>query len=188
MPNPLYAQDDDDQPPFVGWNARFSATQRTYVYRILQPQLKESLYGVPFEWDRSWRIKESLHVEKMNEAATHLVGTHDFSSFRGAQCQRASPIVTVKDIGVTCRPFHPLVPSTSVEIPLGLVSILVTGESFVYRQVRNMVGCLVHVGLGKMDPHEVPTLLAARDRSKAPTMAPAHGLFLVDVQHGNFCF
>jgi tRNA pseudouridine38-40 synthase len=67
-----------------------------------------------------------------------------------------------------------------------LVTILFSGNSFLYRQVRNMVSCLVKVGRGRLKPAEVQSILAARNRSRVPGMAPAHGLYLVDVQHGDF--
>ena len=69
-----------------------------------------------------------------------------------------------------------------------LTTVVVRGNAFVYRQVRNMVGCLVAVGLGQMDAQAVPALLACRDRRQAPSMAPAHGLFLARVRHWDFSF
>jgi tRNA pseudouridine38-40 synthase len=67
-----------------------------------------------------------------------------------------------------------------------LVTIQIVGDAFLYRQVRNMVGCLVQVGQGKLQATQVQDLLESKNRSEAPTMAPAHGLFLVDVRHGEF--
>ena len=69
-----------------------------------------------------------------------------------------------------------------------LVTICIVGDSFLYRQVRNMVGCLVEVGKERLGANEIAELIEARQRSQAPSMAPAHGLFLVDVQHGDFQF
>jgi tRNA pseudouridine(38-40) synthase len=193
-----YAEKDPTQAPFVDWNARFSATKRTYIYRILSfTGLDEG--GVPFEWDRSWRVRAELplNVAAMQQAAVYLQGTHDFSSFRGKNCQRHTPTVTMKSIQIHNLPYgSPLGwgggsgllglgngdPTKSPE----LITIQIVGDSFMYRQVRNMVGCLVEVGRGKLQPTEVQDLLHAKSRSAAPGMAPAHGLFLVDVQHGDF--
>ena len=67
-----------------------------------------------------------------------------------------------------------------------IITIAVKGAAFLYRQVRNIVGCLASVGEGKIRPTEVKTILEAKDRRKAPMMAPAHGLYLTDVEHGDF--
>jgi tRNA pseudouridine(38-40) synthase len=206
MVNEYAATQDSTQPPLVDWNARFSATQRTYIYRILsyhdEVVAEEEDHGTPFEWDRSWRIRggvdaAGIDVEAMQAGAKNLEGTHDFSTFRGKNCQRQSPIVTIRSIQVHCEPYG--IPSSIGGGLLGLgvgrvlqgpqlVTISIVGNSFLYRQVRNMVGCLVEVGRGKLQPKDIPEILGSKQRSLAPRMAPAHGLFLVDVQHGDFYF
>ena len=211
MTNQFY-QDYPEQPPVIDWNARFSATQRTYIYRILfLPGDQE--WGIPFECDRAWSVRLNCHhnqkqqqvdVAAMQQAASILQGTHDVSSFRAAHCQRSSPIVTMNEVSVSAQPYGDFStlyagfgdnmldgnrPSSSLlpsQASAMLVTIKVVGESFVYRQVRNMVGCLVEVGRGKLRPSQVQDILDAKDRSIAPCTAPAHGLFLVDVQHGDF--
>jgi tRNA pseudouridine38-40 synthase len=195
MKNTFYSgNDDDDQPALIDWNARFSATQRSYAYRIFHQPSYEDYNGIPFEWDRSWVLRDSnpLNIEDMREAALYMTGTHDFTSFRGKSCQRASPVVSMKHIVVKSQPegafglgelFRLQSFSESKLVTIGIV-----GDSFLYRQVRNMVGCLVSVGRGKLEPTKVCDILAERDRTKAPSMAPAHGLYLVDVQHGDFYF
>jgi len=195
MKNTFYnGNEDDDQPELIDWNARFSATQRTYVYRIMQ---QPSNFGIPFEWDRSWLVRDEhpLNISVMQEAALYLTGTHDFTSFRGKNCQRASPVVTMKQIAVNCQPLDSL-GMTGMKDMVGLdavsdsslVTIGIVGDSFLYRQVRNIVGCLVEVGRGKLKAQDVLGILAERNRRAAPAMAPAHGLFLIDVQHGDFVF
>ncbi|GAX20474.1 tRNA pseudouridine38-40 synthase [Fistulifera solaris] len=188
MPNP-WAQEDPTQPLLVDWNARFSAIQRTYVYRIIHS--RDLDWMAPFECDRAWRIhsKKPLNLEAMQQAADMLVGEHDFSSFRGKGCQRISPIVNLSAVRVTARDLHdfePLLWGTTIDNESSrcqLITIRFEGNSFVYRQVRNLTGCLVQVGKGRLHPHDIPALLAARNRALAPGMAPPHGLFLVDVQH-----
>ena len=203
-----YHQDHPEQPPVVDWNARFSATQRTYIYRVMF-LLGGKEWGIPFEFDRSWSVRlnhRQLDVAGMQQAAGYLEGTNDFSSFRAAHCQRASPIVTVNEITVRARPCGNCSSSLyngfdndnsgqdrslSSSLPddaAMLVTIRVVGNRFVYRQVRNMVGCLIEVGRGKLRPSQVNEILKAKDRTVAPCMAPAHGLFLVDVRHGDFLF
>ncbi|GAX11372.1 tRNA pseudouridine38-40 synthase [Fistulifera solaris] len=189
MPNP-WAQQDPTQPLLVDWNARFSATQRTYVYRIIHSHDGDLDWMVPFEWDRAWRIhsQNPLNIEAMQQAADMLVGEHDFSSFRGKGCQRISPIVNLSAVRVNARDlndFEPLLWGTTIDKSsrCQLITIQFEGNSFVYRQVRNLTGCLVQVGKGRLRPHDIPSLMAARNRALAPGMAPPHGLFLVDVQH-----
>jgi len=211
MYNP-FSEDDPSQPTQVDWNARFSATQRTYIYRILtyrdggnDDDDMEGVWGIPFEWDRSWRLRFPLNVEAMQRASKFLEGNHDFSSFRGANCQRQSPVVDIQSIHIQSRPYGPATmlwgdPSIGGDTGGGLlglgegdldsfpqlITISIVGNAFLYRQVRNMVGCLVEVGRGRLRPDEVYDLLSAKDRRLAPPMAPANGLFLVNVQHGDF--
>ena len=241
------------QPHWVDWNARFSATQRTYVYRLLCYYPRESdgtsssdddgvssgqhllNYGIPFEWDRAWCLPQSpknpLDLRAMREAAKHFVGTHDFSSFRGRSCQRNSPIVAMKSVridsnnsgasggGADC---YNAIDDKGEDPSRGspqqqqqqLVTISFVANSFLYRQVRNMVGCLVEVGKhgGRLEPNDVADLLAVdtsdrqqecdeKTSTKTKTFhlppgfkerpystAPPQGLFLVDVQHGDFRF
>lgn len=223
MPNSDYGvAQKPPQPAQVDWNARFSATKRTYVYRVLcYPYGKDNRtnensdimerqeYGSPFEWDRSWRVRGSdddeggpLDLDAMRTAAALLEGTHDFSSFRGAKCQRSSPVVTLQAIHIHSQPYGPVMDWLDPPLPFfgllglgsddqyqpNLVTIAMVGNSFLYRQVRNMVGCLLHVGRGRMKASEVLDLLQAKQRSEAPSMAPAHGLFLVNVEHDQFSF
>lgn len=197
MKNAFYIE-EEDQPEFIDWNARFSGTQRTYVYRILhQPHYNQD--GIPFEWDRSWLVRNpSLDIEAMKEAALYLTGKYDFTSFRGNNCQRASPVVTMKQIQVHMQPLDSLgmmqmgamlgLDNASDSNSSSLVTIGIVGDAFLYRQVRNIVGCLMEVGREKLPARDVRGILKERDRRIAPAMAPAHGLFLVDVQHGYFVF
>jgi len=179
----------------------------------------------PFEHDRVWRIHDkgrskkrkinsdtttaALDVNAMNRAGRHLVGTHDFTSFRGKGCQRSSPIVTLEDVWVGSEPYHGndhtfgggvlsgvfrtnrpqwRLPSLHRPDNLRLITVVIAGKSFLYHQVRNIVACLVEVGRGRLTPEDVKEILEKRDRSAAPGMAPAEGLFLVDVEHGDFRF
>lgn len=200
MENP-FIRNDPSQPEQVDWNARFSATERTYLYRILHSCLDERDWAAPFEWDRAWRIHQPLDVAAMRQAATLMRGTHDVTSFRTRGCQRSSPIVTISDVDLQTVPYGPplsmygtggpaysglLNLTDSPSDTLLLTTVLVRGNAFVYRQVRNMVGCLVAVGKGQMSASAVSDLIASRNRSCAPDMAPAHGLFLARVRHGDF--
>lgn len=198
-----YPTTDGGIPPhYTGeWNARFTATQRRYVYRILTGYNADQSFRtlVPFEWDRSWLISRNgsakeLDISLMREAATYLIGTHDFTSFRGKNCQRSSPITTISELTINeNNDYFPLSylgyssSSASQEQnshpSLRLITISVAGTSFLYRQVRNMVGCLVYAGQGRISPLEVQRILHDKNRNIAPPTAPAHALFLVDVKH-----
>lgn len=201
--------EDESNPKRLPWDVRFSATQRTYAYRILhsyhthEAKSAASYYhSQPFEHDRVWRIHDDkgsvgeLDIDAMNCAARFLVGTHDFTSFRGKGCQRSSPVTTLDDVVVHKERYHGimsgfmLAKNESGNIPesFHLVTIIIKGKSFLYHQVRNIVACLVEVGQGRLTPSDVQKILEKKDRSAAPGMAPAQGLFLVDVKHGDFEF
>ena len=179
-----------------GWSARFSATHRVYVYRLLHNCHSEGGGGapLPFEWDRSWQIWNALDVEAMQLASQCLVGEHDFTSFRSKGCQRSSPIVTLRSIEVDTQPYQPfcLPPTNSLNPPIPLLTtIRIVGNAFLYRQMRHMIGCLVSVGLGKLTPLDVQGLLLEAHNHPSSTLrpystAPPHGLYLVHVQHGDF--
>jgi tRNA pseudouridine38-40 synthase len=166
MKNIFYNGTEQNGPEFLDWHAWFSATERTYVYRILH---RDDSFALPFEWDRSLRIKdcEMLNVDARKEAARHLVGTLDVSSFRGAHCERNTPVVNMKDIAISSQPYwlsselgfsglsSGASGSSIEEQHPTLVAIKIVGQSFVYRQVRNMVGCLLEVGREKYSPDDL---------------------------------
>lgn len=206
--------DNESNPKSLPWDVRFSATQRTYAYRILHSYHNHEsnpaasyYHSQPFEHDRVWRIHDDkgsvgeLNIDAMNCAAKFLLGTHDFTSFRGKGCQRSSPVTTLDDVVVHKERYHGIVSgfmlantesgnSDSLPIPetFHLITIIIKGKSFLYHQVRNIVACLVEVGQGRLTPSDVQKILEKKDRGAAPGMAPAQGLFLVDVKHGDFQF
>jgi len=143
----------------------------------------------------------ALNISNMRKAATFLVGRNDYSSFRGSRCSRSSPIVTIENIDIQSVPILPVTlgvysssnnntnnSNNSQYVNAHIVSIIIRGDAFLYRQVRNMVGCLVDVGKEKISPEDVQHILQARDRSKAGVMAPAHGLYLANVEHHHLAF
>ncbi len=145
-----------------GFHARFSATERRYLYRILNRRAPPAL-----ERGRVWHVIRPLDAERMQEAASLLVGRHDFTSFRDSQCQAASPLKTLRRLHVRrCGE---------------IVEIHAAARSFLHHQVRNMVGTLVLVGGGRRPIAWVAEVLAARDRSRAGPTAPAEGLYFAGV-------
>ncbi len=147
---------DDD------FHARFSATRRTYLYRIVNRR-------APLALDRghAWFVPRPLDVEAMAEAAKFLIGFHDFSAFRAAECQANSPEKTLDLLQVS---------RAGEEICFD-----VRARSFLHHQVRNFVGTLRVVGEGKRPPEWIGEILASRDRRLAGATAPADGLYLMEV-------
>lgn len=146
------------------FHARYSALRRTYLYRIVNRRAPLALDG-----GRAWFVPRPLDAEAMHAAAQALVGKHDFSSFRAAECQAKSPVKTLERLDVA---------------RLGEeVQIEARAPSFLHRQVRNLVGSLALVGQGKWDRAKLAAVLAAKDRTAAGPAAPAEGLYLVSVDY-----
>ncbi|MCG9916392.1 MAG: tRNA pseudouridine(38-40) synthase TruA [Phenylobacterium sp.] len=146
------------------WHARFSATERHYIYRILNRTAPPAL-----DWGRVWHVKKPLDAEAMHAAAQVLVGHHDFTTFRDLQCQAKSPMKTL-DVARVCRDGEAVV-------------LEFASRSFLHRQVRSMTGTLAEVGLGRWSAADVGEALAARDRRACGPVAPATGLYLVGVSY-----
>ena len=146
------------------FDARFSATGRHYLYRILNRRAPPAL-----ERGRVWHVAPPLDLAAMQEGARHLVGHHDFSTFRDSLCQALSPVKTLDGLDL-CR--------VGEEIHFA-----VRARSFLHHQVRNMAGTLKLVGLGRWQPADVAHALAARDRRAGGPTAPADGLTLVAVRY-----
>ncbi len=155
----------DAHPSF---HARFSTRFKTYLYRIQNGRV-----ALPLERRLSWNVRPPLDVDRMREAARSLLGRHDFSSFRAAQCDAASPERTVTRCEV------------GWERP-GIVTVLVTADGFLRNMVRIIVGSLVEVGVGKRPPSWLQEVLESRDRRLAGPTAPAQGLFLYAVEYPEF--
>jgi tRNA pseudouridine38-40 synthase len=149
-------------PP--GFDARLSARSRRYLYRILNRRAPPAL-----ERGRVWHVAPPLDAVAMREGARHLVGHHDFSTFRDSLCQARSPVKTLDVLDIT---------TDGEEI-----HIAARARSFLHHQVRNMAGTLKLVGLGQWDPDDVATALAACDRRAGGPTAPAEGLALVAVDY-----
>jgi tRNA pseudouridine38-40 synthase len=146
------------------FDARFSATKRHYLYRVVNRRADLAL-----EANRAWRIGRPLDAEAMHGAAQRLVGRHDFTTFRAAECQAKSPVKTLERLDVT---------RSGEELHVTAVA-----RSFLHHQVRSMVGSLVHVGEGKWSADDLAAALAARDRAHCGQVAPPHGLYLVRVEY-----
>lgn len=146
------------------WHARFSATERRYLYRIVNRWAPPAL-----DRGRVWHVKKPLDAEAMHAAAQVLVGHHDFTTFRDLQCQAKSPMKTL-DLAVVSR--------VGQEVHLEFAS-----RSFLHRQVRSMTGTLAEVGIGRWTAADVRAALEARDRTACGPVAPAEGLYLTGVSY-----
>ncbi len=146
------------------WNARFSAIGRRYVYRVLNRRARPALLA-----GRAWHVAPRLDEAAMQSAAALLIGRHDFTSFRAAACQAASPWRTLDRLAVQRRG--------------AMIEIEAEARSFLHHQVRNMVGTLALVGHGRWPPERVGRALDARDRAAAGPTAPPDGLVLDAVRY-----
>jgi tRNA pseudouridine38-40 synthase len=146
------------------FDARFSARQRTYVYRIVNRRA-----DLTVDRHLAWRLPRPLDAAAMHAAAQGLVGRHDFTTFRAAECQAKSPVKTLDRL--------------DVERSGDEVWIHAAARSFLHHQVRSMVGSLVLVGDGKWSPQDLAEVLAARDRSGCGPVAPPEGLYLFAVDY-----
>jgi tRNA pseudouridine38-40 synthase len=146
------------------FDARFSAIKRHYRYLIVNRRADLAL-----ERGRAWRLPRPLDDVAMHGAAQRLVGQHDFTTFRNAECQAKSPVKTLDQLDVVRAGEE--------------VRILASARSFLHTQVRSMVGALAFVGEGRWSADDLSAALAARDRSACAPVAPPEGLYLVRVDY-----
>jgi tRNA pseudouridine38-40 synthase len=146
------------------FHARFSARARHYLFRILNRRAPPAL-----EDGRVWHVSPRLDAEAMHAAAQLLVGQHDFTTFRAAECQSASPVKTLDRLDVSRRADE--------------IHIEASARSFLHHQIRSFAGTLKLVGEGKWTPRDVADALAARDRTACGPVSPPDGLYLVRVDY-----
>lgn len=146
------------------FHARYSAVRKLYAYRILHRPERSAL-----ERTRAWHLYGKLHLNAMREAAKHLVGKYDFSSFQGHPTDVENPICDLKRLEIIRDQ--------------DIVRIELEADRFLKQMVRAMVGTLVEVGQEKRKPEEMKKILDAKDRRAAGYTAPAHGLYLVKVEY-----
>ena len=150
------------------WHARFSATSREYLFRIV-------CRAAPVTHDAGlvWQSRHPLDVEAMREGAQKLIGTHDFTTFRSTMCQAASPIKTLDEINISEHYYH----------GGSEVRFQVRARSFLHNQVRSLVGTLERVGAHAWQPYQVGDALGAKDRTACGPVCPPDGLYLENVSY-----
>ncbi|OCX64654.1 tRNA pseudouridine(38-40) synthase TruA [Thioclava sp. SK-1] len=151
------ARVDDD------FHARFSAIERRYLFRLVQRRAPMT-HGK----GQVWRVTNPLDIDAMRQGAQHLVGHHDFTTFRSSICQAKSPLKSIDDIQIDCS-----------DIPHGQeFRFYLRARSFLHNQVRSIVGTLERVGAGSWAPDRVALALQARDRAACGPVCPPQGLYL----------
>jgi len=148
------------------FHARFSATERRYLFRVVSRR-------APVTHDKGlvWQVRKRLDVDAMQKGANYLLGKHDFSTFRSTMCQGLTPVKTLDQLDIE-----------TVEYPGGVeYRFHVRARSFLHNQVRSFVGSLEHVGMGSWTPEDLREALRAADRAACGTVAPPHGLYLAGV-------
>jgi len=161
-PNPISILEAEEVAD--DWHARFSCLGRRYLYRILCRRAPPAL-----DSGRVWHIPVELDLAAMSEGAAHLIGRHDFTTFRSAHCQSDSPVKTLDRLDVR---------RVGEEI-----HIAAAARSFLHHQVRSMVGCLALVGRGQWAPDDMRKALKAADRTALGLNAPPHGLYFVEATY-----
>jgi tRNA pseudouridine38-40 synthase len=146
------------------FDARFSAVQRHYLYKIVNRRSPLTV-----ERGRAWLVKRKLDSEAMQEAARVLLGSHDFSTFRASQCQAKNPVRTLERLDVLRDGED--------------IHIWASARSFLHSQVRSIVGSLEQVGSGKWSVADMRAALEARDRRRCGVVAPPEGLYLAGVDY-----
>lgn len=169
------------------FHARHSVVRKSYEYRIFERRPEETVgpesrqpdricspFLAPYVWDCRW----PLAVDDMQRAAGHFLGTHDFTSFAAAD-----PDLAARASGTAGPNPVKTIHISTLTHEQGLLIYQVTGSGFLHHMVRNIVGTLVEIGRGALNVEDLPGILAARDRSAAGPTAPAHGLYLVQVDY-----
>lgn len=148
------------------WHARFSAVERRYLFRLVSRRAPLTL-----EAGQVWQVKHDLELAPMQAAARHLIGLHDFTTFRSTMCQAASPVKTLDALDISCTE-----EDWGTEFQFRLHA-----RSFLHNQVRSFVGTLERVGAGAWGPEDVKQALDARDRAACGPVSPPQGLYLIGV-------
>lgn len=148
------------------FHARFSAIERRYLFRVLARRAPET-----HQKGQVWRVGHPLSLDAMRAGAAHLIGRHDFTTFRAVHCQAQSPVKSLDEITIT---EHPVAGGIEYHFTL-------RARSFLHNQVRSIVGSLERVGAGGWEPDDIRAALQAQNRAACGPVAPPQGLYLTGV-------
>ena len=162
LPEDIVVQDSCEVP--WDWHPRYQNSRKTYEYRILN-----RTFRMPNRRFDTYFYHHTLDVEKMQQAASYLVGEHDFKSFCAVGAQVKTTVRTIYACDVTTDG--------------AIITIRVCGNGFLYNMVRIIAGTLVKVGGGELEPDEIKYILEQKDRSAAGPTAPAHGLTMIGIEY-----
>lgn len=162
LPSDIVIKKAEIVPP--DFHARFSSKGKIYKYLILNQPVPSALYR-----NYAWHMPYPLKLAEMRKAAKFLIGRHDFSSFRASSCTAQNPVRKIKRLAITKKN--------------GFIQFTIEADAFLHHMVRNIVGTLIYVGIGKLSPAQIESILKAKDRRLAGKTAPAHGLYLVKVKY-----
>ncbi len=146
------------------FHARFNAKSKTYVYQIWASEVLD-----PFKRKYVWHIAKKLDIEAMNKAAKAFLGTHDFTTFTNAKSKKKSMERTIQNV--------------EIQRDGAMLTIRITGDGFLHNMARKMVGMLVEVGLGEIQPERITQAVEAKDRALNSPLAPSQGLFLEKIHY-----
>lgn len=163
LPGDIVVTKAEEAPAF--FHARYQAREKTYKYRIIVNTVSD-----PFIRNYAWEIKTPLNVEAMQQAADYLLGEHDFSAFRNAGSAPVSPVRRMRVAKWSSKSNKEYI-------------FTIIGDGFLYHMVRNIVGTLVKVGQGRLEPQDFERILLSRQRSLAGMAAPPQGLYLEKVKY-----
>lgn len=150
----MYAPDD--------FNAILSCTKKQYTYRLYNSRVRD-----PFETERAYFYPKKLEIEKMRQAAKHFVGTHDFAAVRSIGTETKTTVRTVFEY--------------EIEVSSPIIEFRASADGFLYNMARAMVGTLLYVSEGKIDPDELPALLKQKDRGMTGPTVPPDGLYMTNI-------
>ena len=148
----------------ANFNARFGAKKKTYKYKIYNNESRSPMHAY-----NTWWVSQKLNIVDMKKASKHLLGNHDFSSFRASGCQALSPIKTLDKIAIIKKK--------------NIITLTFTARSFLYNQVRIMTGTLKDVGSGLIKPEALKKILQKKKRASSGITAPSKGLTLYKVYY-----
>ncbi len=149
----------------ANFNARFDAVSREYQYHIINRRTP-----LTFMRNRAWHVVRPLNIHAMQEAAKSFIGRHDLTTFRATDCQAKSPIRTIYSVDIQ-------------QVSDTDIIINTKAQSFLYNQIRSMVGSLVKIGTGMETIDFISRILIAKDRTKCGVVAPAYGLYFIEAKY-----